>query len=158
MEGVRELIRSYLCRRVGRLTLQWVILRYWDETGGSVHFAGRRVDQPSHPQFSRGLKHVQRPVDVCADICVRRVVRVWDRYERGKVEYIFAPTHRGFHAMRITHVTSEHFELPAHIGRALVQPAPRVEGIVEHERPHGMPLPHESFGDVGANESIGASY
>src|SRR5439155_13458708 len=66
-----------------------------------------------------------------------------------------AVLHRGTHAVRVPDVAREHLEMAFHLRRAMVEPAPRIERVVENEGADRLAGPNEGFRQVGPNETIG---
>jgi hypothetical protein len=58
--------------------------------------------------------------------------------------------------MRIANIASEHLELTFNIVCAMVKPSPRIEGILMHKGTDFMALSNQGFGQVRANETVGA--
>ena len=74
----------------------------------------------------------------------------------SQMQYRIATSHGFFHPMRIADIACEHLELASHLGCAMLQPAPRVERVVEYKRAHSVALADQGLGQVRANEAISA--
>src|SRR5690606_25323227 len=109
----------------------------------SIDLACGCVDYPLNYHGERRLQDTGGSLNVRIHIRIRRVVRVRDGNERREVKYSPASPERGPNAVGIAYVACEHLEMPPHIVRAMNEPTPGVEGVVQHERAHVVPCPHE---------------
>ena len=107
-------------------------------------------------ELARGLEHVERSLDVGIDVGIGRMVGERDRDERGEVQHRIAPLHRRLHAVRVANVAGEDVERVAYLLRRVVEPSPRIEGIVEDEGADIDSLRDQRFHEVGPDEAIGA--
>lgn len=124
--------------------------------GGTVDLAGGGVDDLDDVQGAGGLEDVEGALDICVDVGVGRVVRIGDGDERGQVEDGVAVGHGSAHPMGVADVAGEDLEVTAHVRGAVVEPAPGIEGVVEHESLDLVAGAHQGLGEVGADEAVGA--
>ena len=74
-----------------------------------------------------------------------------------QVHHDIAAFHRRLHPMGVADVARKDIEMPLHIGRAVVEPAPGVKGVVQHKRAHNVALANQCLGQVRAGETVCAS-
>ena len=94
------------------------------------------------------------PIDVRVDVGPRRPVGVRDRDQRGQVVDDPRAAHQVVRRRRVAHVAGQHLDLGEHVRRQRVQPAPGVEGVVEHHGAHPLPVAHQPFHEVRADEAL----
>ena len=76
------------------------------------------------------------------------MVRIGNGDQRREMQDGVAVLHRGPHAVRVPDVARKHLEMAFHLRRAMVQPAPRIERVVEHEGADRLAGPNEGFGQL----------
>ncbi len=76
----------------------------------------------------RTLKDIKPALDVCIDIRIGRVVRVWNRDQGGEVKDHGASLNSLLDAVGIADVTGEDLQVLFDVIVTVVQPAPRVSG------------------------------
>ena len=106
----------------------------------------------------RTLKDIKPALDVCIDIRIGRVVRVWNRDQGGEVIDHEASLNSLLDAVGIADVIGEDFQVLFDVIVTVVQPAPRVKGVVKNEDTNVMPRPYEGLCQMGTNESISSGH
>ena len=72
----------------------------------------------------------------------------------GQAQHGSAAFHRRLYPMGVADVARKDYEMPLHIGRAVVGPAPGSKGVVRHKRAHNVALAHQCLGQVRADETV----
>ena len=122
-----ELVGGDLRCRVRGLRLEWMRLVDRDAKRGAVHLARRGVHDPCGPEVAGRLENVQRPRRVRVEVGLRRAIRVRDPDQRGKVVDDRRVTDELAHGARIADIGRDDLDLGHHLGRQVVEPAPRAE-------------------------------
>ena len=156
VEAEGDLVGADLGSRIGRLPLQGMRFGHRHEPRGAIDLAGRGVDDALDTQVPRRLHDIQRAEDIGLNIGLGRMVAVGNGDQGGQVQDNVAPGHRGAHAVRIADVAGEDVQIPADVRRTVVQPAPRPQAVVLDEGAHLATPAYQPFGQVGADEAIGA--
>src|SRR5687768_9708907 len=74
------------------------------------------------------------------------------------MQHGIAPRHGVEHAVRVADVAGDDFELSSHVGVRVVEPAPRVERVVQDERTDVISRANERLSQVRSYEPVGAGY
>ena len=152
----RDLIRADLARGVRRLADERMLFGDRHELRGAVAFGGRGVHDLGGAEVLRGRDDVQRAGDVDVHIGLRRDVGIRDRDQRREMHHGVLALHRRPHEAVVADVARHHLDGIADLARAVVEPAPRIERVVEHHRAHVEAPPHQRFSEVRADETVGA--
>src|SRR5450756_783688 len=83
---------------------------------------------------------------------------VRERYadQGGEVKGDIDPFHRLAHSVRVADVAHEHVQLALFQGGQRVEPAPRVEGVVEDEGAHAATFAQQRLTEMTADEAVRA--
>lgn len=159
-EGSVERFRKPVCGDLGsavrRLPLIGMLFIDGNIAGCAVNLGSGSDENLGSAELAGGLQDVEGALDVGIHVGIRRVIAEGDGDQGGEVEDDVDAFHRGFHAVRVADVTAEEVDFRAFLPAEAVQPAKRAEGVVADEGAHLAALGDEVFGEVAADETIGA--
>jgi len=86
------------------------------------------------------------------------MVGVGDRNQRRQVEDNIAPRHSLLHAVGIADVTRKDIQARLDLRCGMIQPTPRVEGVVKDKGAHGTAPLEQRFRQMRTDKAIGPCY
>ena len=150
----RELVGGDLRRRIRRLADGGVLFINRDVLRRAVSFARgsdedvRRLERPAR------LEDVVSPVHICADIRLRRDVRIRDADERREVENRLATLGGCQHRIVVANIACDDFQL--FVNRRAFQPAVKIPRVVVDECTYLEASLHASLDEVRTDEAAGS--
>src|SRR4030067_2667714 len=94
----------------------------------AIDFGCGCMDPTTAPVFECGLAYIQRPLDICIHITVRRNVRIWYCNNGRQVKDDINILDDSLAIMWIAHITGQYFYIIQAV--YILQPTPIIEGIV----------------------------
>ena len=118
----------------------------------AIHF-GRGCDQHApRAKIPGGLEHIQRTLDICVHIGVRRIIAEGNGNQRGQVEHSRAPLYRLPNAVGIAYIPGKYLHMIHDGGGQRIQPPPGIKRIVKGEGPNLIAL----FRQMAADKTVRA--
>src|SRR3954447_21160391 len=124
----------------------------------TVDLGRARVHQPSYTEASNGLENVKRSFDVCAHVCARRLIGVWNGDQGSQMKYDIVALHDVVDEIAILDCSADDPNFLAHIRIAESEIADQRSGVVSNHRGGRRSSDNKRFGEMASDKSAGTGY
>ena len=120
----------------------------------TIDFAGRCDDAALNAKVLGRLHNIERSADVGVHVSAGRVIGIRNSDQGREVHDGFAVRHGGAHPVGIAHITRKYiYFISGFFGNA-VQPAPRIEAIIQHKSANIVASGNKRVNKVRTDETI----